>query len=472
MQLPDVGVGVVYDSVLRPLAAASSSLIDVLEIEPQTRWRPLCGNRIDTADGTLVEELRDLPQAHLVHSVGAPVGGSHFAEIRQMELLAQTVSVLESPWASEHLAFDRVGGDRPFHAGFFLPPCQNLAGVRVAVRNIQELRKRLSVPLAVETGVNYLRPRPDEIADGDFVAMIAEEADCGLLLDLHNVWTNARNGRQPVDEFLAAIPRERVWEVHLAGGRELDGYWLDAHSDVVPTELMSIARAVVPALPELHAIVFEILPQYVIGVTLNRIERQLAAMHELWELRRPTVSVVPVRPTAPLTLNSVTPELWELTLASLVIGDTCEGALASGFGCDPGSALLRTLAAEARASAIVSTLPFTLRMLMMSVGPSVTRDLIGAFRATHTPELFAANEALAFIDFLRCRALDAEHLDAVVAFEAAVIRATIDRRRTTVHFSCNPEALFAALAAREALPPAVPGQAFVVHVGIESVPST
>ncbi|MFF0487922.1 DUF692 family multinuclear iron-containing protein [Nocardia sp. NPDC004068] len=37
-------------------------------------------------------------------------------------------------------------------------------------------------------------------------------------LDLHNIWANARNGRQPVDEFLAEIPFDRVWEIHVAGG--------------------------------------------------------------------------------------------------------------------------------------------------------------------------------------------------------------------------------------------------------------
>lgn len=59
---------------------------------------------------------------------------------------------------------------------------------------------------------------------------VVESADCGLLLDLHDLFANALNGRQSLDEFLDLAPLDRVWEVHLAGGMEVDGFWLDAHS--------------------------------------------------------------------------------------------------------------------------------------------------------------------------------------------------------------------------------------------------
>src|SRR6185312_12432178 len=53
-----------------------------------------------------------------------------------------------------------------------------------------------------------------------------------------------------------------VWEVHLAGGMALDGYWLDAHSDAVAPALLELTAEIVPRLPNLGAIVFEILPQH------------------------------------------------------------------------------------------------------------------------------------------------------------------------------------------------------------------
>src|SRR3546814_12998281 len=79
---------------------------------------------------------------------------------------------------------------------------------------------------------------------------------------MHNLWWNQRIGRQPVDDVLAALPLERVWEIHLAGGDAVDGYWLDAHSGRVPDPLMELCRTWFPRLPNLKAVIFEILPDY------------------------------------------------------------------------------------------------------------------------------------------------------------------------------------------------------------------
>lgn len=104
-----------------------------------------------------------------------------------------------------------------FFTGSFLPPRQTGQGLETYARAIGRLRDGLGVPLAVETGVNYLRPRADEVPDGEFFGAVVETTDCGTLLDLHNVYCNEKNGRQTIDRFLSQIPLERVWEVHLAG---------------------------------------------------------------------------------------------------------------------------------------------------------------------------------------------------------------------------------------------------------------
>ena len=76
--------------------------------------------------------------------------------------------------------------------------------------------------------------------DGAFAAQVAEAADCGIVLDLHNLLCNERNGRQWVEGFLAAIPPHRVWEIHVAGGKSQRGFWLDAHSGLVEPDLIAI----------------------------------------------------------------------------------------------------------------------------------------------------------------------------------------------------------------------------------------
>src|SRR3546814_3270109 len=100
------------------------------------------------------------------------------------------------------------------------------------------------------------------MTDGEFIAEIAERADCGILLDMHNLWCNQLNGRQPVDDVLATLPLERVWEIHLAGGDAVAGYWLDAHSGLVPDPLMELCRTWFPRLPNLKAVIIVNIPDY------------------------------------------------------------------------------------------------------------------------------------------------------------------------------------------------------------------
>lgn len=179
------------------------------------------------------------------------------------------------------------------------------------------------MPVAVETGVSYLRPRADELPDGDFVGRVVESADCGLLLDLHNVYCNSRNGRQPLDEYLDQLPLDRVWEMHLAGGMEMGGFWLDAHSGAIPDPLYAIAERLVPRLPNLKAIIFEIFPSFVPVVGLDLVREQVERLHALWALRAPARE----RSPAPVRLRleddargAASPAAWERALGRLVIG--------------------------------------------------------------------------------------------------------------------------------------------------------
>src|SRR5688572_1949363 len=174
-ELPELGVGIIYSSGVEPLLAQHPAIFDVLEVEPQTTW-------LATRDVSqpyrimddVLEHIAGLPGRKLVHSVGTPVGGTVRPDPAQFELLRRTIECFESPWASDHLSFNSTG---EFRTGFFLPPRQTLEGVNTVVQSIRDLQSALPVPLAVETGVNYLRPRSDEMDDGAFVSAVVEAAD-------------------------------------------------------------------------------------------------------------------------------------------------------------------------------------------------------------------------------------------------------------------------------------------------------
>jgi len=121
----------------------------------------------------------------------------------------------DSPWVTEHLSFNAI---TEFNTGFFLPPCQTQQGLEIAIKNIKILQDEIQRPIAIETGVNYLKPNNREMNDGAFVSAIIEATGCGTLLDIHNLFANQLNGRQSIANFLKEIPLEHVVEMHIAGG--------------------------------------------------------------------------------------------------------------------------------------------------------------------------------------------------------------------------------------------------------------
>ena len=443
---PELGVGITFSSAIETLLDRHADLIDVVEIEPQTTWLdvPVPSGRYRRLDD-VASFIRDLPFRKLVHSIGVPVGGTATHDPDQVALLRDTIEELGSPWASEHLSFNRTDA---FHTGFFLPPRQTDDGVAVAADSIRRLQAGLGVPLAFETGVNYLARRPDEMDDGAFVAAVAERADSGILLDLHNVYTNAVNGRQSVDDFVAQLPLERVWELHLAGGFWMDGYWLDAHSGPMPASLCEQATEVVSRLPNLGAIIFEIYPAFVESAGFGEICRQLELLRELWSVRGSLVVARTHVPTAVVLSPSsadLTPATWERELGSLVVGRPPEHPVGIELSKDSGVALLQKLATEFRASMIASNLRRTTRLMILALGEDVFRMILAEYRNRVTPRMFAGTEARAFAHFIQELGVGVPQLAEVLEFELAVLETLLDATTRLVRFQFDPLPMLLAL---------------------------
>lgn len=446
-----LGVGISYFRAIHDVILDCRELIDVVEIEPQSLWfRSTRGSPAFRIDEAQLDALRALPFTKLMHGIGFAVGGTLPPDEQQIPPLQRLARDLSSPWISEHLSFNRARGEHgTFATGFLLPPRQTRAGAAAAAASVRAMSDALPLPMLVETGVNYLRARDDECTDGCFVRSVCESAGCGILLDLHNAWTNARNGRQPLDDFFRELPLERVVEVHLAGGFEYRGYWLDSHSGAIPAELVEIAHDVVPRLPNLRALIFELFPSYAPFVGPAQIRRQMELLRELWQSRAhapPPRTAATECATAQSDVLGPRPDEWEDVLGALVVDRSPTCALAVELARDPGLGILRELLREFRASMITSVLTLTSRLLMLHLGAGGLRELMGRFWTVQTPLPFASDEALAFAEFLGERLPDVPHLDEVLAYERAAIWVALERESRVVPFHSDPLMLLRSLA--------------------------
>lgn len=454
--MQELGVGVVYWTALDPIVASASSPVSVVELEPQTLWEQVArdGRWRYRVNESLLDKVAALPQRKLLHGVGHPIGGTTPDPIDPFPLLRRTADRLNPAWVSEHLSFNRVRrAGKVEHAGFLLPPPQSPAGARVAAHNIGRLRHALDRPVAFETGVNYLRPSDDDqLSDGDFFATVAQAADSGIVLDLHNLWCNERNERQNVADALARMPLDRVWEVHLAGGCEEHGYRLDAHDGCVPPEVIDIAAKLIPRLANLGALIFEILPEHLPAIGLDGVQRQIESLRALWRLRRPTTvrvakrSITPRHEVRPGVGDIAAVAAWELALVDAIRDRTTRGA--SHLQSDPGCALFDMLIGDFRRANLARVLHYTLTALLAGLGASGTRELLDAYFSEQAPEPFGAVEGHRFAEFLSARLprLTAiPYLAEVLAFEHALLKATIFSESSEIAWSADPTLVFDAL---------------------------
>ncbi|HZE26411.1 MAG TPA: DUF692 family protein [Terriglobales bacterium] len=449
MNLPELGVGLTWFTGLEPVAEANAALIDLLEIEPQALWRRDPSGNALVIDQSALAAVRQRAAPKLLHSVGLPVGGTHPPQPSDLDVLRRVAVELEAPWLSEHLSFNRVGEDsHAWHTGFLLPPRQTLAGVDAAVSSVRALSCRMPVPVAIEGGVSYLQPRADELPDGEFVARVAEAADCGILLDLQNVWTNQHHGRQTVGEYIDQLPLERVWEIHLAAGSNHRSYCLDADPGPAPADLVELASRIVPRLPNLKALVFELFPSNLprLGVALLR--SQLEALHRLWDRR---ASGTDSRPQRRGQIHDPdpgpSPLEWESTLAALTAHKECSNPLAQELRADPGLSIIRGMVDRFRGSMVVRTLRLSSRLIILERGTGYLEQLLAAFWKVHPAKPCALDEAEAFATFLQERKPYVPFLSEVLEYDRAVIAVALHGEERLVPFRADPLPLLGALGA-------------------------
>jgi len=185
------------------------------------------------------------------HGVRLSLGGAEPISDDRAAHLARCAELLGAPLVSEHIALVRAGG---MEAGHLLPVPRTREAVDAVVANVRRAQAALGgVPLALEPIAALFDWPGPELTEAQFLTEILDRTGCALLLDIANVYANARNRGEAPTALLDGLPLERVAYVHVAGGTEQGGYYHDTHTDAVPPEVLALvkelcARTTPPAL--------------------------------------------------------------------------------------------------------------------------------------------------------------------------------------------------------------------------------
>jgi uncharacterized protein (UPF0276 family) len=173
------------------------------------------------------------------HGVSLSLGSAEPPDLTRLQTLARLAERCAAPLVSEHIAFVRGGG---IETGHLLPLPRTREAIGLVVANIRIAKAALPVPLALENIASLFDWPGAEMDEATFLTEVLEQADVLLLLDLENVYANARNLGGDPHAFLDRLPLHRLAYVHVAGGIERDGLYHDTHAHPVPAAVLDLVE--------------------------------------------------------------------------------------------------------------------------------------------------------------------------------------------------------------------------------------
>jgi uncharacterized protein len=230
--IPDLGVGVGF---------RKPHVVEVLRDRPAMDWFEIISENYFAEGGIQRRSVDELRAAYPVvpHGVSLSIGGTEPLDADYLVRLRSLVRKLDAPWCSDHLCWTGVG-HVDVHDLLPLPFTQStLAHV---VERVKRVQGEVGVPFALENASSYLEYRESTMPEHAFLAELAERADCGILLDVNNVFVSAYNHGFDGRAYIDAIPPDRVLQMHVAGHTDKGAYLLDTHSDHVKAEVWDLYR--------------------------------------------------------------------------------------------------------------------------------------------------------------------------------------------------------------------------------------
>ena len=226
----------------------------ILEEWPEIDWFEIISeNFMDTGGRPhrILEQVRERYPV-VMHGVSMSIGTTDPQNSDYLAKLKALAGWLNPPWISDHLCWTGIA-HRNTHD--LLPVPYTEEALSHIVDRIKRVQDFLGRPILMENPSTYLEFQSSQMPEWEFIARMAEEADCGLLLDANNVYVTCYNHRLDPKTYLDAIPADRVIQVHLAGHTHKGTHIVDTHNGAVIDEVWTLYRYLISRAGEVSTMI-------------------------------------------------------------------------------------------------------------------------------------------------------------------------------------------------------------------------
>jgi uncharacterized protein (UPF0276 family) len=231
---PNLGIGV---------GLRTTHYREILEHWPAVDWFEVLSENFMHTEGRPLEILDQLAERYplVMHGVSLSIGSTDPLDwdyLRELKALRQRIG---AHWVSDHLCWTGVAG-RNSHDLLPLPFTEE--ALLHTARRVREVQHFLEAPLVLENPSSYVEFAGTALTEWEFLKGVVELSGAGILLDVNNVYVSAKNHGFDPETYLAALPMERVVQIHVAGHTDYGTHAIDSHVGPVPDPVWRLlARA-------------------------------------------------------------------------------------------------------------------------------------------------------------------------------------------------------------------------------------
>jgi uncharacterized protein (UPF0276 family) len=217
--LPDLGVG---------LGLRTVHYGRIVESQPEVDWFELLSENYMQTAGRPLEWLDAVADRYpvVMHGVSLSIGSTDPLDRAYLTELRALRDRSRARWVSDHLCWTGVSGTNTHD---LLPMPYTEEALRHVADRVRAVQDFLGSPFALENPSTYVEHAGATMPEWEFLARLAEEADCGILLDVNNVYVSAFNHGFDPQTYLAAVPFDRVVQLHVAGHTHHGTHIIDSH---------------------------------------------------------------------------------------------------------------------------------------------------------------------------------------------------------------------------------------------------
>lgn len=236
--------------------------------EPDVDWFEVIPENFMDSHGRARHVLERIAARYpvVLHGLSLSIGSTDPIDFGYLARVKELSAEVGAVWLSDHVCWTAVGGVNTHELVPIPFTEQSLAHVVERIRVAQDFLERR---LVLENPSSYVTFTESTLSEAEFLARMADEADCGLLLDVNNVYVSSVNHEFDPVEYLRSLPHARVVQMHLAGHDDVGTHIVDTHDRPVADPVWDLYATAVeltgpvstliecddrlPPFPEVHA---------------------------------------------------------------------------------------------------------------------------------------------------------------------------------------------------------------------------